>query len=77
MAIRHPQCGARDLRRSLSMILLAASTGFAAALQPVQAEDAFIPKLVNSSTGRVGALKTALANQVELATAILAKACIG
>jgi hypothetical protein len=50
MAIRHPRCGARDLRRSLSMILLAASTGLAAALQPVQAQDAFIPKLVNSST---------------------------
>jgi DNA-binding beta-propeller fold protein YncE len=41
--------GARHLRRTLAMILLAASTGLAAA-QAGQAHDAFIPKLVNSST---------------------------
>src|ERR1700686_3122775 len=49
MITRHSPCGARNLRRALSMILLAASTGFAAA-QTVQAQDAFIPKLVNSTT---------------------------
>jgi hypothetical protein len=32
MAIRHTPCGARDMRRSLSMILLAASTGRVAAM---------------------------------------------
>lgn len=50
MVIPYSPRGARDLRRSLSMILLAASAGLAAAFQPVQAQDAFIPKLVNSST---------------------------
>src|SRR6202166_1997415 len=49
MITRHSPRGARNLRRALSTILLAASTGFAAA-QTVQAQDAFIPKLVNSST---------------------------
>ena len=49
MTTRHSPRGARNLRRALSMILLAASTGFAAA-QTVQAQDAFIPKLVNSTT---------------------------
>src|ERR1700692_1899726 len=49
MTTRHSPRGARNLRRALSMILLAASTGLAAA-QTVQAQDAFIPKLVNSST---------------------------
>ena len=39
----------RNLRRALSMILLAAGTGLAGA-QSAAAEDAFIPKLVNSST---------------------------
>src|ERR1700688_4484180 len=49
MITRHSPRGARNLRRALSTILLAASTGFAAA-QTAQAQDAFIPKLVNSST---------------------------
>jgi hypothetical protein len=49
MIIRHSPRGARNLRRAISVILLAASTGLAAA-QTVKAQDAFIPKLVNSST---------------------------
>jgi len=49
MVIRKSPRRAQELRRALSMILLAASTGLAAA-QTVQAQDAFIPKLVNSST---------------------------
>jgi hypothetical protein len=49
MIIRHSPPGARNLRRALPVILLAASTGLAAA-QTVKAQDAFIPKLVNSST---------------------------
>jgi hypothetical protein len=50
MIIRHPQRGACNLRRALSMILLAASSGLGAAVQATEAHDAFIPKLVNSST---------------------------
>ena len=49
MIIRHSAQGARNLRRALSMILLAASGGLAA-VQDAAAQDAFIPKLVNSST---------------------------
>jgi hypothetical protein len=49
MVIRHSPRGTCDLRRALSMILLAASTGLTA-VQTAHAEDAFIPKLVNSST---------------------------
>lgn len=49
MIIRHSARGARNLRRALSMILLAASGGLAA-VQDAAAQDAFIPKLINSST---------------------------
>src|SRR3984885_13116733 len=49
MTIQHSARGARNLRRALSMILLAASGGLAAA-QDAAAEEAFIPKLINSST---------------------------
>ena len=49
MIIRHSAQGARNLRRALSMILLAASGGLAAG-QDAAAQDAFIPKLINSST---------------------------
>lgn len=49
MIIRHTARGACNLRAALSMILLAASTGLAA-MQDAAAQDAFIPKLVNSST---------------------------
>ena len=50
MVIRHSLHRGRDRRRSLSMILLAAGIGLAGAAHTEQAEDAFIPKLVNSST---------------------------
>jgi hypothetical protein len=50
MTIRDSARGVRNLRRTLSMILLAAGTGLAGAVQTAAAEDAFIPKLINSST---------------------------
>src|ERR1700722_11100842 len=51
MITRHSAPGVRNLRRALSMILLAASGGLAA-VQDAATEEAFISKLVNSSTVR-------------------------
>lgn len=50
MEIRRIQRRGGDLRRSFCMILLATGSGLAGAAHTVQAQDAFIPKLVNSST---------------------------
>jgi DNA-binding beta-propeller fold protein YncE len=49
MIIRHSPRGARRLRRALSMILLAAGGGLVA-VHAAETQEAFIPKLVNSST---------------------------
>ncbi|MDP9014990.1 MAG: hypothetical protein M3O41_20470 [Pseudomonadota bacterium] len=49
MTIQHAPRLVRDLRRTVAAILLAAGAGLAAS-QSAQADDAFIPKLVNSST---------------------------
>lgn len=50
MAIRHTPSRGRALGRSVCMILLATGAGLAGAAHTEQTQDAFIPKLINSST---------------------------